>query len=185
MKDPCQVCHDSRVITLPFRTVMVEIGSDQIPIMPSAAYRKYPCPECVRTVPLEEARLLEWRGPHLAASLKDGRYRDFAERQAIAAFAGKIHEMGLLRFATEETGDERAVLRASIVIVSGATLDERVAERRAAEASFAWRVCEKAIASIWNWGSYYGRDHISKERAQDFIREAFKLVRDEGGSTDA
>ena len=177
----CGICDGAGIIRLPYRRQisLAELSQQTVPetaIQTDYNYRGYPCPECSEVAPQERIKIVR-----VGAERRiDERYRgepeyEFHCRKHLAsAMAYKLLEAGLLSYDVVKIDHYREAFQSTLGVVS--TKHVATIEQRAATAAIpiAEEVYNRAVAQISNWGSYYGRAMIEKDKAKEFISVAVR-----------
>lgn len=178
MGEQCEICRGRRVIDLPvYRPV--DTSAVSVPHRVDSAYRTFGCPECG---PWAETDRLAVLTLHYAVAVRLSSapgYEDAWKRDAAARLGVGMLEAGHIRFRQDGPDDEvRGVRRviATVGVVAAqvvATFEERV---KAKSLGLADEVIAAAIREVRNWGSYYRRPEISKDKAAELMESARRDV---------
>lgn len=179
MKHDCDICRGNGVIKLPvYRPASVHYEALPMPMAMEESSRTYACPECSRKVP--EHKVMIVGAQTSVASWDVEKYRG----QVMQAVQGNLanmlaHQMmkdGLIEFSEREGSMDNVHFRATVGVVSKAsvaTIEQRATEKMV---GFLDGVLEAAAESISVWGrAYTGHEgFISKGMAIGFVSTAFK-----------
>jgi len=176
----CDICSGAGKIRLPVygRVPAVYSDSGEITAKPAETSRTFACPQCGPKVEHERIALVYARATCAAEFVNEPGYDEHVKRDAAHRLADELLKGGFITYARSSVDELRRTFKitSKLGVVSPsavATMETRIAER---QGDVAAKVVDEAVRLIDTWGSYYGRETVTKSEAARFVREALRNV---------